>query len=67
MKEKASEENLKKTDSSDGLYKFKVFWRLAALINLGSMPMGTAAGPLLLWLMENDRGQASEEGKSRSR
>lgn len=62
-RDKAREQN----GSLDGQYRFKALWRMAALINLGGMPLGNAAGPLVLWLMENDADVAERERKKRER
>ncbi|HOD50183.1 MAG TPA: hypothetical protein PKY01_03235 [Candidatus Hydrogenedentes bacterium] len=55
MKNENSENGRSQNGSRSGLYILKALSQAAALINLGSMPMGSASAPLVLWLLDNER------------
>lgn len=57
------EQNRSRGDSG----RFATLWRLGALIQLGNMPFGSAAGPLALWLFVNEPGPISRKRKEEER
>ncbi len=65
MKEENGTERWQQNSSSNGHHMFKAVSRLAALVHLGGMPVGNAAGPLVLWLMESDPDLVFQERKER--
>ena len=67
MNDEEGKKDFEQSRSRGDSGRFAILWRMGALIQLGSMPLGSVAGPLALLLFMNEPDSVSRKRKEEER